>query len=150
MLNSGNSQTGEAGGITPKIPVKITEHIVEIVSDSGEGAQTAGQAFGAISARMGEGVWTVEIIPAEIEPPPRTIAGASGNRIRIASFPVTNTGDQVDLIVAFNEQALLNRVQGGHLKKDCIILLENKWRTHSNEFIAKQYIETYDLSLIHI
>lgn len=45
----------------------IHEHIVEIVSDSGEGAQKAGQTFGAVCARMGNGVWTVEIIPAEIK-----------------------------------------------------------------------------------
>ena len=34
----------------------INECIVEIVSDSGEGAQKAGQTFGIISARMGNGV----------------------------------------------------------------------------------------------
>ena len=49
----------------------INESIVEIVSDSGEGAQKAGQTFGIISARMGNGVWTVEIIPTEIQPPAR-------------------------------------------------------------------------------
>ena len=48
---------------------QISEHIVEIVSDSGEGAQKCGQSFAAISAKMGNGVWTVEIIPAEIQPP---------------------------------------------------------------------------------
>lgn len=123
---------------------EIREHILEIVSDSGEGAQTAGKAFGAIAARMGHGVWTVEIIPAEIEPPARTIAGASGNRIRIASSPVTNMGDQADLIVAFNEQTLLNRVQGGHLKKNCIILIENKWRDDPNEHFVRAYTETFE------
>ncbi|MCM8922283.1 MAG: hypothetical protein LC540_19850, partial [Candidatus Thiodiazotropha sp.] len=56
------------------------EHIVEIVSDSGEGAQKAGQTFGTVCARMGNGVWTVEIIPAEIQPPARSPAGASGIR----------------------------------------------------------------------
>ncbi|HNH33886.1 MAG TPA: hypothetical protein PK937_14770 [bacterium] len=44
----------------------VHEHIVEIVSDSGEGAQKAGQSLGMLSAKMGNGVWTVEIIPAEI------------------------------------------------------------------------------------
>ena len=34
---------------------------------------------------MGNGVWTVEIIPAEIQPPARSVAGASGNRIRIGA-----------------------------------------------------------------
>ena len=63
--------------ITQKPAKRIDEHIVEIVSDSGEGAQKAGQTFGNISAKMGNGVWTVEIIPAEIKPPARSPAGAS-------------------------------------------------------------------------
>ena len=42
------------------------EHTVEIVSDAGEGAQKCGQIFAAVSAKMGNGIWTVEIIPAEI------------------------------------------------------------------------------------
>ena len=66
---------------------------LEIVSDPGEGAQKCAQTFGAVSAKMGNGVWTVEIIPAEVQPPPRLPAGASGNRIRIGSVPVTNWGD---------------------------------------------------------
>jgi len=68
----------------------LKEHLVEIVSDSGEGAQRCGQAFGSIAARMGNGVWTVEIIPAEIRPPARSVAGGSGNRIRLGSGPITN------------------------------------------------------------
>lgn len=122
-----------------KPAVNIKEHIVEIVSDSGEGAQTAGQAFGSISARMGNGVWTVEIIPAEIEPPARTPAGASGNRIRLGDHPITNAGDDADLVVAFNEQALLGREQFGDLKEECIILLDNKWKTHFDEKIQEEY-----------
>ncbi len=82
----------------------LDEHVIEIMSDSGEGAQKCGQSFGAIAARMGNGVWTVEIIPAEIQPPARSVAGASGNRIRIGSKRVTNGGDEAALVVAFNEQ----------------------------------------------
>ena len=55
----------------PRVDV-VEEHIAEFVSDAGEGAQTVGQIFGTVSARMGNGVWTVEIIPAEIEPPRRS------------------------------------------------------------------------------
>ena len=84
----------------------IPEQIVEIVSDSGEGAQTAGQLFGTVCAKMGNGVWTVEIIPAEIEPPFRSKQGASGNRIRFGTDPVTNLGEAADVVVAFNEQVL--------------------------------------------
>nr|HQV34290.1 2-oxoacid:acceptor oxidoreductase family protein [Calditrichia bacterium] len=144
MQDHSETDTRAANILESSGPIQLKEHVVEIVSDAGEGAQTAGQSFGAISARMGNGVWTVEIIPAEVEPPPRTAAGASGIRIRIGSFYITNPGNGADLIVAFNEQALLGRLEGGHLKKSCMILLENKWRTHSNPAISQQYIETYD------
>jgi 2-oxoglutarate ferredoxin oxidoreductase subunit alpha len=114
------------------------------MSDSGEGAQKCGQSFGSIAARMGNGVWTVEIIPAEIQPPARSVAGASGNRIRIGSKRITNGGDEADLAIAFNEQVLLGRVNAGELKPDCIILLESMWAESSDPKIAAQYKETLD------
>ena len=75
----------------------MSEHVVEIVSDSGEGAQRCGQTFGAIASQMGNGVWTEEIIPAEIRPPARSVAGGSGNRIRIGAGRITNAGNETDL-----------------------------------------------------
>ncbi len=120
----------------------LTEHVVEIVSDSGEGAQKCGQSFGTIAARMGYGVWTVEIIPAEIQPPARSVAGASGNRIRFASSPVTNGGDDADLVIALNEQVLLGRV--GEMKPGCTILLENKWKDDPDSSVAGAYQRTVD------
>ena len=126
-----------------KITTTLKEHIVEIISDSGEGAQRCGQSLGSIAARMGNGIWTVEIIPAEIRPPARSIAGASGNRIRIGSGRVTNGGDETDLVIAFNEQVLLGRVRAGELKPGCIILLENMWRSHADAAIAAAYVETH-------
>jgi len=119
--------------------VTLGEHIIEVVSDSGEGAQRCGQAFGSIAARLGNGIWTVEIIPAEIQPPARSIAGASGNRVRLATDRVTNGGDEADLIVAFNEQVLLSRLWGHELKPGCIVLLESKWRTDADAEIAASY-----------
>jgi 2-oxoglutarate/2-oxoacid ferredoxin oxidoreductase subunit alpha len=111
---------------------QVSEHVVEIVSDSGEGAQKCGQTFAAVSAKMGNGIWTVEIIPAEIQPPPRTPEGASGNRIRLGSGAITNWGDETNLVVAFNEQVLLSRHRLGALADDAIILLEDLWATHDN------------------
>ena len=122
----------------------LDQHVIEIMSDSGEGAQKCGQSFGSIAARTGNGVWTVEIIPAEIQPPARSVAGASGNRIRIGSHQVTNGGDEADIAVAFNEQVLLGRVNAGELKPGCIVLLENMWAEHDDAKIAGQYAETRD------
>jgi 2-oxoglutarate ferredoxin oxidoreductase subunit alpha len=127
-----------------KPAVTIAEHVIEVVSDSGEGAQRCGQSLGSIAARMGYGVWTVEIIPAEIQPPARSIAGASGNRVRLGAGQIRNGGDEADLVVAFNEQVLLGRVRAGELKPGCIILLESMWRDHSDGKIAASYAETYD------
>ncbi len=127
-----------------KAAIKLKEHIVEIISDSGEGAQKCGQSLGSIAAQMGNGIWTTEIIPAEIRPPARSVAGASGNRIRIGSGYITNGGDETDLVVAFNEQVLLGRVRAKELKPDCIILLEDMWRTHADPKIVASYIETHD------
>ena len=120
----------------------LSEHIVEVISDSGEGAQRCGQSLGGIAARSGNGIWTVEIIPAEIQPPARSVAGASGIRIRIGSSRVTNGGDETDLVVAFNEQVLLGRVRAGELKQGATILLESMWREHKDPAIVASYTET--------
>ena len=127
-----------------KTRVQLKEHIVEIISDSGEGAQKCGQSLGAIAAQMGNGIWTTEIIPAEIRPPARSVAGASGNRIRIGSDYITNGGDETDLVVAFNEQVLLGRVRAKELKPGCIILLESMWREHKDPKVVASYIEAHD------
>ena len=130
--------------VVAKQLLTLDEHVVEIMSDSGEGAQKCGQSFGAIAARMGNGVWTVEIIPAEIQPPARSVAGASGNRIRIGSRRVTNGGDEASIVVAFNEQVLLGRVNEGELKPGCIVLLESMWAESPDSKIVAQYAETRD------
>ncbi len=122
-----------AGGVAaaararPATVLQLSQHTVEVVSDPGEGAQKCGQIFGQVCARMGNGVWTVEIIPAEIQPPPRLPEGASGNRIRLGAGPVTNWGDETNLVIAFNEQVLLARHRVGALARDAILLVEDKW-----------------------
>ncbi len=121
----------------------LSEAIVEVISDSGEGAQRCGQSLGAIAARMGNGVWTVEIIPAEIRPPARSVAGASGNRIRLGARRITNGGNDTDLVVAFNEQVLLGRVRAGELKPGCVILLESMWREDADPAIAASYLQVH-------
>ena len=139
LANSNTPLAGSKKGI-----IQLKEHIVEIISDSGEGAQKCGQSLGSIAAQMGNGIWTTEIIPAEIRPPARSIAGASGNRIRIGSNRVTNGGNQTDLVVAFNEQVLLGRVRARELKEGCTILLESMWRNHPDSRIVSAYVETYN------
>jgi 2-oxoglutarate ferredoxin oxidoreductase subunit alpha len=137
--------TGPSPSSTSDEPLSLhletADYTVEVVSDSGEGAQKCGQIFGAVSAKMGNGVWTVEIIPAEIQPPPRTPTSASGNRIRLGTNTITNWGDDANLVVAFNEQVLLSRHRLNALADDAIILMESFWETHDDENIRRAWQE---------
>ena len=143
-----NDQVTTPEQISVQLPVQeaqqIHEHIVEIVSDSGEGAQKCGQTFAGIGGKMGNGIWTVEIIPAEIQPPARTPAGGSGNRIRVGSKIMTNMGNEADLVVGFNEQVLYARIANGAYKDGTIVLLENKWANDPQEKIRDEYAFAVD------
>ncbi|HEY3288059.1 MAG TPA: 2-oxoacid:acceptor oxidoreductase subunit alpha [Gemmatimonadaceae bacterium] len=143
------SASATAAPAPPKV-LRVSEHTVEIVSDSGEGAQKCGQIFGAVSAKMGNGVWTVELIPAEIQPPPRVPEGASGNRIRVGEHAVTNWGDRTNLVIAFNEQVLLARHRVDALADDAVLLIEDKWaRSEDADIVAQWDAAMKELSSKH-
>jgi 2-oxoglutarate ferredoxin oxidoreductase subunit alpha len=117
----------------------VPEQVLEIVSDSGEGAQTAGQLFGTACAKMGNGVWTVEIIPAEIEPPARSRAGASGIRVRFGTEAITNMGDEANRVIAFNEQVLYSRIDQGAFRPGTVLMIDEKWKFSSDSRIEEAY-----------
>lgn len=141
-MPSSLAATAPAPVLTSAKPIE--EHILEIVSDSGEGAQTCGQMFADICARNGYGVWTVEIIPAEIEPPSRSRAGASGNRIRFGSKAVHNAGDGAHLVIALNEQVLYSRIDAGALDTGALIFVNSTWAAHPDDEIRTRYAEALD------
>jgi 2-oxoglutarate ferredoxin oxidoreductase subunit alpha len=125
--------------------IRLPEHTVEIVGDAGEGAQKAAVAFAQLCARAGNGLWTVEIIPSEIRPPPHTIGSASGNRIRLAERGrVTNAGNRANVVLAFNEMALLSRLEAGSLADDVLVLIDDQWATHDFEEYQVSYREVLD------
>lgn len=126
--------------------VRLSESIVEIVSDAGEGAQKAAVSFAQVCAKAGNGLWTVEIIPSEIQPPPHTTGSASGNRIRLSEkSPVTNVGNLADVVLAFNEMALLSRYQAGTVADDALVLIDDQWRDHDIEAYRKSYREVLEM-----
>ena len=140
--DAGNTSTsGSSNGKASAGPVAVDQHIVEVVSDSGEGAQKCGQILGLVSGKMGNGVWTVEIIPAEIQPPARSQQGASGIRVRMGSKYMTNMGNEADVVVAFNEQVLYSRIQNGAYKEGTVVLLENMWAEDPEPTVREQYAE---------
>ncbi len=143
-MNSTSNLIESSGASSGQIETRrVKEQIIEIVSDSGEGAQTCGQMFGTICAKMGNGVWTVEIIPAEIEPPYRSRAGASGNRIRVGAKMVTNAGDEADVVIAFNEQVLYSRIDVGALRPGTIVFLDQVWKNDPSEAVQRAYADAF-------
>jgi len=139
MTKQATAQKSNVAELSAGKPKRIEEHIIEVVSDSGEGAQKCGQTFGTVSGKMGNGVWTVEIIPAEIQPPARSKEGASGVRIRLGSKYMTNMGDQADLVVALNEQVLYNRIENRAFREGTVVLLESKWGEDPQPQIREDY-----------
>jgi len=138
--SGGGHKPGAASAREASVPVRtVREQTIEIVSDSGEGAQTAGVLFGTVCARTGTGLWTVEIIPAEIEPPARSRAGASGIRIRFGSRRMSNMGDYADLVIAFNEQVLYSRIDQDAMRPGTILLLDDKWAKSASPEIREAY-----------
>ncbi len=126
--------------------LRLSEHIVEIVSDAGEGAQKAAISFAQVCAKAGNGLWTVEIIPSEIQPPPHTTGSASGNRIRLAQrSAVSNAGDLANVVFAFNEMALLSRLEAGSIADDALILIDNQWATHNMEAYQNSYRKVLEM-----
>lgn len=117
----------------------LKEHILEIVSDAGEGAQKAGTAFAKASARMGNGLWTEAIIPAEIQPPAHSLRSSSGIRIRFGSGFMSNGGDLTNLALVFNEISLLSRVQVGSLADDVTVIIDDIWSRDPSKEIREHY-----------
>ncbi|HKJ90627.1 MAG TPA: 2-oxoacid:acceptor oxidoreductase family protein, partial [Oceanipulchritudo sp.] len=126
--------------MTRQSVVRLPEHILEIVSDAGEGAQKAAVSFAQVCAKAGNGLWTVEIIPSEIQPPPHTTGSASGNRIRLAEQEnVTNAGNLANVVFAFNEMALLSRLEAGSVAGDALFLIDDQWASHDIEAYRQSY-----------
>ena len=121
--------------------IEIREHILEVVCDAGEGAQKAANALAHTSAKMGNYLWTVEIIPAEIQPPPHSVGSTSGQRIRLGRDPITNGGNLTNLVFAFNEMSLLSRIQAETIADDAIVLIDDYWENNSSPLIRNQYAE---------
>ena len=109
----------------------VSDLSVEVVSDSGEGAQKCGQIFGAGLGQDGQRRLDRGDHPRRgraSSPQPRRRVGHPHPAGRAAE--VTNWGDETNVVVAFNEQALLGRHRLNALADDAVILMENMWATH--------------------
>ena len=94
-----------------KKAVTLREYIVEIVSDSGEGAQRCGQTFGAIASKMGNGVWTEEMVTGKGE------SQRSGTSL-IGAGAAAATSDAARRRTDFRRDNLLGPDTVAHLRGD--------------------------------
>jgi 2-oxoglutarate ferredoxin oxidoreductase subunit alpha len=79
--------------------VKRDDLVIRVAGEAGEGVLSTGQLITLAAARAGFGVLTDSVPPAEIK------GGHSFFQIRLAGHRLYSRGDQVDILLAFNQEA---------------------------------------------
>ncbi len=107
---SGGDQAGGSGGAPARVGVRPREIRDEIVirfaGDSGDGIQLTGTQFAVESALAGSDIATFPDYPAEIRAPAGTTYGVSAFQVHFGSVDIRTSGDELDVLVAFNPAAL--------------------------------------------
>jgi 2-oxoglutarate ferredoxin oxidoreductase subunit alpha len=96
------------------MPVNLT---VRIAGEGGEGVISTGELFTTAVARTRHDVFTFRTYPAEIK------GGPAMFQVRYADHPVLSVGDKLDLLLAFNEEAV--DLHADDLKKDGLLLYDS-------------------------
>jgi 2-oxoglutarate ferredoxin oxidoreductase subunit alpha len=91
----------------------VNELTLRIAGESGEGVITVAESICRVAARMGLHLATFRTFPPEIK------GGPCMMQFRASAQPIFHHNDQADVLVAFNEEALLNNIgalrEGGSL-----------------------------------
>jgi len=90
---------------------------VRIAGEGGEGVISTGELLTVAIARTRHDVFTFRTYPAEIK------GGPAMFQIRFADHPVLSVGNQLDLLLAFNEEAVELNV--ADLKKDGLMVYDS-------------------------
>jgi 2-oxoglutarate ferredoxin oxidoreductase subunit alpha len=98
-------QTTNGGGAS-KPSEQITDVVIRLAGDSGDGMQLTGNQFTAVSALAGNDLATLPDFPAEIRAPAGTLPGVSAFQVHISSEDISTPGDAADVLVAMNPAAL--------------------------------------------
>ncbi|MGD8699489.1 MAG: 2-oxoacid:acceptor oxidoreductase subunit alpha [Gemmatimonadales bacterium] len=80
--------------------------VIRFAGDSGDGIQLTGTQFAMESALAGSDVATFPDYPAEIRAPAGTTYGVSAFQVHFGSVDIRTSGDELDVLVAFNPAAL--------------------------------------------
>jgi 2-oxoglutarate ferredoxin oxidoreductase subunit alpha len=96
--------------------------VVRFAGDSGDGIQLAGAEFAKSTADARSDFMTFPDYPAEIRAPAGTLFGVSAYQIQFGSGEVLTSGDEADVLVAFNPAALKTNLQ--YLKKGGVLIVD--------------------------
>jgi 2-oxoglutarate/2-oxoacid ferredoxin oxidoreductase subunit alpha len=97
---------------------EIESVVIRFAGDSGDGVQITGSQFTDTTALAGNDLATFPDFPAEIRAPTGTTFGVSAFQINFGARQIATSGDQPDVLVAFNPAALivnLSDIQPGGL-----------------------------------
>ena len=79
--------------------LKKTDFVVRFAGEGGQGVVTSAEGFAQANAQVGYHVQTFSTFPSQIR------GGPTWTQTRIANEPVLSSGDELDVLVAFNEYA---------------------------------------------
>ena len=85
---------------------EIESVVIRFAGDSGDGVQITGSQFTETTALAGNDLATFPDFPAEIRAPAGTTFGVSAFQINFGAQSIATSGDQPDVLVAFNPAAL--------------------------------------------
>lgn len=96
------------------MPATLT---IRIAGEGGEGVISTGELFTTAVARTRRDVFTFRTYPAEIK------GGPAMFQVRYADHPVLSVGDKLDVLLAFNEEAV--NLHAEDLKKDGLLIYDS-------------------------
>ena len=96
--------------------------VIRFAGDSGDGMQLTGSQFAMEAALSGTDIATLPDYPAEIRAPAGTTYGVSAFQVHFGSVDIKTSGDELDVLVAFNPAAL--KVNLGDLRIGGMVIVD--------------------------
>jgi 2-oxoglutarate ferredoxin oxidoreductase subunit alpha len=94
-----------------------TDFIVRFAGEGGQGVVTSAEGFAQANAQVGYHVQTFSTFPSQIR------GGPTWTQTRVSTAPVLSSGDDLDVLVAFNEYAY--NVHKGELREGGVIIFDS-------------------------
>jgi 2-oxoglutarate ferredoxin oxidoreductase subunit alpha len=108
----------------PKQVNAVSQVVIRLAGDSGDGMQLTGERFTSETAEFGNDISTLPNFPAEIRAPTGTLAGVSAFQLQFADHVVRTPGDAPDVLVAMNPAALKANLADLRVGGDLIVNID--------------------------